>query len=126
VFVPREMSGADVDEYQEMGETEAHWANIEILRSHCKVYGLAQEGVIKELQERIQRSMANKLIKPDVDWHIPSNEETASDTFGDGNPNMGLNLRALNAKIIELVIRTTISPDTDGSNSCHERTIRWI
>jgi hypothetical protein len=102
VFVPREKSGADVDEYQEMGETEAHWANIEILRSHCKVYGLAQEGTIKELQERIQRSMANKLIIADVDWHIPSNDETASVTFGDGNLNMGLNLRALNAKIIEL------------------------
>eukprot|EP01047_Picozoa_sp_COSAG01_P028755 COSAG01_NODE_1944_length_8831_cov_18.803023_4_plen_144_part_00 len=43
VFVPHEKSGADVDEYQEMGETEAHWANIEILRSHCKVYGLAQD-----------------------------------------------------------------------------------
>ena len=52
VFVPREMSGADVDEYQEMGETEAHWANIEILRSHCKVYGLAQEGAITEGQNR--------------------------------------------------------------------------
>eukprot|EP01047_Picozoa_sp_COSAG01_P020888 COSAG01_NODE_1195_length_11304_cov_118.555823_11_plen_125_part_00 len=54
--------------------------------NHCKVYGLVQEGAIKELQERIQRSMADQLVTTGINWQIPSNEETASHTFGDDNP----------------------------------------
>jgi hypothetical protein len=61
-----------------------------------------QEGAKKELQERIQRSWTNQLVTADVNWRIPSNEETASNTFAEGKPDLTLSLRALNDKIIEL------------------------
>jgi hypothetical protein len=67
VFVPGELGEGGADEYQEIDETKAHWTNIEILRNHRKVYGLVQEGAIRELQERIQRSMANNLVTTDID-----------------------------------------------------------
>jgi hypothetical protein len=102
IFVPASFGERGVDEYQEIDEMAAHWTNVETLQNHCKVYGLAQEGAITELQERIQRGMDNLLVTADIDWRFPSNEATASHTFGDENPNMALNLQALNAKIIEL------------------------
>ena len=102
IFVPASFGGLGADEYQELDETAAHWTNIEILRNHCKVYGLEQEGAAKELQERIQRSFTNQLVTADINWQIPSNDETASHTFAEDKPDMMLNLRALNDKIIEL------------------------
>eukprot|EP01047_Picozoa_sp_COSAG01_P063321 COSAG01_NODE_8187_length_2885_cov_141.289304_2_plen_149_part_00 len=81
MFVAATFGRRGADEYQELDETEAHWTNIEILRNHCKVYGLVQEGAKKELQERIQRSWTNQLVTADVNWQIPSNEETASNTL---------------------------------------------
>jgi hypothetical protein len=77
IFVPASFGERGVDEYQELDETAAHWTNVETLQNHCKVYGLAQEGAITELQERIQRSMDNLLVTADIDWRFPSNEATA-------------------------------------------------
>eukprot|EP01047_Picozoa_sp_COSAG01_P014327 COSAG01_NODE_695_length_14201_cov_10.521875_13_plen_109_part_00 len=44
IFVAASFGGQGADEYQELDETDAHWSNIEILRNHCKVYGLEQGG----------------------------------------------------------------------------------
>jgi hypothetical protein len=61
-----------------------------------------QEGAKKELQERIQRSWTNQLVTADVNWRIPSNEETASNTFAEGKPDLTLSLRALATKLLAL------------------------
>jgi hypothetical protein len=56
-----------------------------------------QEGAKKELQERIQRSWTNQLVTADVNWRIPSNEETASNTFAEDKPDLTLSLRPASA-----------------------------
>jgi hypothetical protein len=88
IFVPASFGENGADEYQELDETEAHWTNIEILRNHCKVYGLEQEGAAKELQERIQRSMA-VMSKECQRWmwaHISSDGKTGWQTVDDPPP----------------------------------------
>jgi hypothetical protein len=89
IFVPASLGEHGADEYQELDVTQAHWTNIEILRNHCKVYGLEQEGAAMELQERIRRSMTNQLVTADINWQIPSNEETASHTFAEDTLDKG-------------------------------------
>eukprot|EP01049_Picozoa_sp_SAG25_P010639 SAG25_NODE_1186_length_3666_cov_9.128399_2_plen_160_part_00 len=47
IFVPAAFGEHGADEYQELDETQGHWTNIEILRNHCKVYGLEQDGGVQ-------------------------------------------------------------------------------
>ena len=49
--MPQELNGGDADEYQEIDETPASWANIAVLQNHCRVYGLTLDGAIAELCE---------------------------------------------------------------------------